>query len=702
MYDSEWAALAEFHFNKKNLVEEIYCLCSRVFTRNGKYDLQDNPSEECANENIEELDYVIVPSKLKEQSDNCALNWHDYWAHNGERLIWESWIAKYSSYINPEFTQTLCDPTSVSKQSSLDKPESACSLKLSFDSTSPHQDSSDYSATLECSISNEPKNEVIEKNRMLVRNLSGSESYDKLNREGEGWNPLSPISNDYETEIERLITSRCDSHTGSSSRTVDSMTNVTRMTVSSIDLSESSKSSESFSSVSSVQSSLTSTSSEEVEDTATHEHEWNELWAHHYEQEYYEHYKNFAQTSDQDHKPVSEDKSDRRTHDEDTNLLSSILSLMRMDETNEDDCSVPNQMNLMGLPTSFGSRKLKKTAHTSRSNVKKGEQSSRDQIRAAFNLIGMRIQESNSEGLVGSFDYKMKNIQRQNDMLKMNKHIRFDDDGLTIPEEDEVTVQNSLQDELLGIIPSSSTEDEAETGGSDLNNEANKRNRKKRKKRKRKFDLPLEIAANPKLRKFWQRRYTLFSKFDEGIWLDEESWFSVTPELIAKNTAQRLRSDVVIDAFCGAGGNTIQLAQTCNRVIAIDIDVNKINFARHNAKIYKVADRIEFIVGDFFQLAKTLKGDVVFLSPPWGGPEYLNRSTYDLECLQPRPLTALMEAARKITQNVCLFLPRNCNTYQLITAAGPGGRVELEQNFLNKKLVALTAYYGNLIKEVLF
>ncbi|KAB0796146.1 hypothetical protein PPYR_10207 [Photinus pyralis] len=696
MYDSEWAALAVFHFNKKHLAEEIYCLCSRVFTWNCKYDLQDNPSEECANENIEELDYEIVPSQLIEQGDNCDLNWHDYWALNGERLIWESWIAKYSSYINPEFTQTLCDQSSVSKQSSLDKPESACSLKLSFDSASPHLDSSDYSATLECSISNEPKHEVIEKNRMLVRNLSGSESYDKLNREGEGWNPLSPLSNDYETEIERLITSRCDSHTGSSSRTVDSMTNVTRMTVSSIDLSESSKSSESFSSVSSVQSSLTSTSSEEVDDTATHEHEWNDLWAHHYEQEYYEHYKKFAQNSVQNHKSVTEDKS----HDEDTNLLSSILSLMRMDETNEDDCSVPNQMNLMGLPTSFGSRKLKKAVHTPRSNVKKGEQSSRDQIRAAFNLIGMRIQESNSEALVGSFDYKMKNIQRQNDMLKMNKHIRFDDDGLIIPEEDEVTVQNSHQDELLGIIPSSSTEDEAETGGNDLNNETNRRNRKRRKKRKRKLDLPLEIAENPKLRKFWQRRYTLFSKFDEGIRLDEESWFSVTPELIAKNTARRLRCDVVIDAFCGAGGNTIQLAQTCNRVIAIDIDVNKINFAKHNAEIYKVADRIEFIVGDFFQLAKSLKGDVVFLSPPWGGPEYLNRSTYDLEYLQPRPLTALMEAVRKVTQNVCLFLPRNCNTYQLITAAGPGGRVELEQNFLNKKLVALTAYFGNLIKEV--
>lgn len=43
-----------------------------------------------------------------------------------------------------------------------------------------------------------------------------------------------------------------------------------------------------------------------------------------------------------------------------------------------------------------------------------------------------------------------------------------------------------------------------------------------------------------------------------------ESWFSVTPEEIAKHVAERCRCDVIIDAFCGAGGNTIQFAFTCN------------------------------------------------------------------------------------------------------------------------------------------
>lgn len=58
-------------------------------------------------------------------------------------------------------------------------------------------------------------------------------------------------------------------------------------------------------------------------------------------------------------------------------------------------------------------------------------------------------------------------------------------------------------------------------------------------------------------------------------------------------------------------------------MIAIDIDPKKVEMAKHNASVYGVANRIEFIIGDYLKLCDSLKGDVVFLSPPWGGPQYL-------------------------------------------------------------------------------
>lgn len=133
-------------------------------------------------------------------------------------------------------------------------------------------------------------------------------------------------------------------------------------------------------------------------------------------------------------------------------------------------------------------------------------------------------------------------------------------------------------------------------------------------------------------------------------------------------------------------------------MIAIDIDPKKIEMARHNAQVYGVLDKIDFIVGDYLKLSDSLQADAVFLSPPWGGPEYMKAGIYDLETsLLPVPASELMQKTRQITNNIALYLPRNTNTSQLAIIAGQGGAVEIEQNFLDRKLIAITAFYGNLI-----
>lgn len=122
--------------------------------------------------------------------------------------------------------------------------------------------------------------------------------------------------------------------------------------------------------------------------------------------------------------------------------------------------------------------------------------------------------------------------------------------------------------------------------------------------------------------------------------------------------------------------------------------------ARHNATIYGVQDKIEFIIGSYFDLIEKLKADVVFLSPPWGGPDYMRQEIYDLEeNLQPVSASKLMAETRRITSSIAVYLPRNSNSKQLAFLAGPGNAVEIEQNFLDRKLIALTAYYGDLVQK---
>lgn len=210
--------------------------------------------------------------------------------------------------------------------------------------------------------------------------------------------------------------------------------------------------------------------------------------------------------------------------------------------------------------------------------------------------------------------------------------------------------------------------------------------------------MPSYIQDKPHLAKYWAQRYRLFSKFDKGIQLDEESWFSVTPEGIAKHIAKRCKADVVIDAFCGAGGNSIQFALRSRKVIAVDIDPQKIELARNNAAVYGVENKIEFVLADFLEVAPGLQGDVVFLSPPWGGPSYQEKGSFDLRGVKP-DVFETFALCRKITPNIALLVPRNTDANQLAELAGPGGKVEIEQNLLNNKIKTITAYYGGLVAQ---
>ena len=80
--------------------------------------------------------------------------------------------------------------------------------------------------------------------------------------------------------------------------------------------------------------------------------------------------------------------------------------------------------------------------------------------------------------------------------------------------------------------------------------------------------------------KYWGQRYRFFSRFDEGVGLDSEGWYSVTPEAIAHHIAERVCFDVLVDPFVGCGGNAVQFALVCHLVFAIDLDPVKLEHAR--------------------------------------------------------------------------------------------------------------------------
>ncbi|KAI4379247.1 hypothetical protein MLD38_005570 [Melastoma candidum] len=210
------------------------------------------------------------------------------------------------------------------------------------------------------------------------------------------------------------------------------------------------------------------------------------------------------------------------------------------------------------------------------------------------------------------------------------------------------------------------------------------------------------ITTTPLVKKYWLQRYNLFSRYDEGILLDEEGWYSVTPEEVAAKQAKRCPGKAVLDCFAGVGGNAIQFAKRCPFVVAIDVDPDKIAMAVNNSKVYEVADCIDFVIGDFFQLAPSLKGDVVFLAPPWGGPKYKEKTRYTLDLLKPRDGHTLFHAAQVVTPNIIMSLPRNVDLTQveeLSWLSSPPLDVEVEENCVNGRIKCVTAYFGAITQK---
>ncbi|KAL7556708.1 hypothetical protein ACA910_006263 [Epithemia clementina (nom. ined.)] len=98
--------------------------------------------------------------------------------------------------------------------------------------------------------------------------------------------------------------------------------------------------------------------------------------------------------------------------------------------------------------------------------------------------------------------------------------------------------------------------------------------------------VPSPFKENEVSKKYWAQRKHLFSKIGEGVQLDREGWFSVTPEAIANHIAERMvalsmesnkhgTDCVILDAFGGVGGNTIAFALHPNVSMVVCVDINR-------------------------------------------------------------------------------------------------------------------------------
>lgn len=242
---------------------------------------QDCHSENTNLDKLERMDQDFPSSTENYFSEGT---WDKFWAINGERLIWASWIKKYSDYINPAYlddnNDLIVDDNNIPKQKSVDQiyneskneDDSIRERKFSYDSkVNPYKKGHIQNQT-----------EKVEKN----------ESKD------ESWLPCSRRRSC--SEHERIVSPRTLAAT-------DSMTNVTKITLSSYDVTSSHVTSESSPtddySVSSSNSDDQSNDQTRIanceEPTSTEDMEmdqyWQFLWKKHFGDQYALHYANYIE-----------------------------------------------------------------------------------------------------------------------------------------------------------------------------------------------------------------------------------------------------------------------------------------------------------------------------------------------------------------------------------------------------------------------
>ncbi|OGM45183.1 RNA methylase family protein [Aspergillus bombycis] len=209
------------------------------------------------------------------------------------------------------------------------------------------------------------------------------------------------------------------------------------------------------------------------------------------------------------------------------------------------------------------------------------------------------------------------------------------------------------------------------------------------------------------IQNYWAQRYKIFSKYDEGVWLTDDAWFGVTPEPVANKIAEHIASAapasrmILVDAFAGAGGNTIAFARSgrWKRVYAIEKNPAVLQCAKHNAKIYGVEDKITWFEGDSLQIVNNQLKElgpysVLFASPPWGGPGYRSDKVFNMSTMEPYSLDALYSEYALFTEHMALYLPRTSNVKQLAKLVKDGEKATVMHYCMEGASKALCIYYG--------
>ncbi len=135
-------------------------------------------------------------------------------------------------------------------------------------------------------------------------------------------------------------------------------------------------------------------------------------------------------------------------------------------------------------------------------------------------------------------------------------------------------------------------------------------------------------------------------------------WAALWPDPAAVLAATMLKPGMdVVDLCCGDGWFTLPIAQVANRVVALDIERDLLDAARHHIS-QGGASNCEFVEGDAYDLATLVKqpADFVFMANAFHGVPDKPRLSRAVEAtLKPGGLFAVVNWHQRLREETTLL-----------------------------------------------
>lgn len=170
-------------------------------------------------------------------------------------------------------------------------------------------------------------------------------------------------------------------------------------------------------------------------------------------------------------------------------------------------------------------------------------------------------------------------------------------------------------------------------------------------------------------------------KVQDGLFMTQEDLRFATNYQVAKYRAKRLACDTLVEIGCSIGAQTIEFAKTCKKVIAVDIDKRKVDYAAFNLKKFGIKN-VDIICADGLKV-DIKKADAIFCDTE-RAPEEKKRT---IDALKPN-VHELIKKQSAATKNFCIEIPPQTRDIDI--------DCEKEYVSINGELNRLNIYTGEL------